>query len=124
MHADDDGPDDALLQDLSFGGDIVHYDNCYSDDSNGCGANYIFLPIAAQWNLFFVRRVSLFVEGGAYLYKGFYDGCGAVDGPCSPPSDFGILPTIALGGRLHFGPSTALTARLGYPTTTIGFSFL
>jgi len=110
---------------VSFGGDLVHYDNCYSDYSDGCGANYVLLPIAAQWNLFVVRRVSLFLEAGAYLYEGFYDGYGPGDGgPCSPPSDFGILPTIALGARIHFSPNTALTARLGYPTTTIGFSFL
>jgi hypothetical protein len=106
---------------ISFGGDLVHYDNCYSD---ACGANYVLLPLAAQWNIFVVRRVSLFVEGGAYIYKGFLDGCGPGDGPCSPPSDFGLLPTIALGARVHFSPGAALTARLGYPTTTIGFSFL
>lgn len=106
---------------VSFGGDVLHYDNCYSD---ACGATYVLLPIAAQWNIFVVRRVSLFVEGGLYFYKGFADGCGPGDGPCSSPSGFGILPTIALGARIHFSPNAALTARLGYPTTTIGFSFL
>jgi hypothetical protein len=43
---------------------------------------------------------------------------------CTPPSDFGLLPTVAVGGRFHFGGSTALTLRLGYPTTTLGVSFL
>jgi hypothetical protein len=108
---------------ISFGGDIVHYDNCYYNDE--CGANYLMFPIAAQWNIFVLHRLSLFLEGGAYVYKGFYDGCAPGDGPgCSPPSDFGVLPTIAIGGRVHFGPGTALTARFGYPTTTIGFSFM
>jgi len=108
---------------VSFGGDIVHYDNCYASDQ--CGANYLMFPIAAQWNIFVLRRLSIFFEGGAYVYKGFYGNCGPGDGPgCSPPSDFGLLPTLAVGARVHFSPGTALTARLGYPTTTIGFSFL
>jgi hypothetical protein len=107
---------------VSFGGDIVHYDNCYYSDQ--CGANYLMFPIAAQWNLFLVRRFSLFFEGGAYIYKGFFDNCGPVDNGCSAPSDFGVLPTFAVGARVHLSPGAALTARLGYPTTTIGFSFL
>jgi hypothetical protein len=108
---------------ISFGGDIVHYDNCYYSDQ--CGANYVMFPVAAQWNLWVLRRLSLFAEGGAYVYKGFYDGCGPGDGPgCSPPSSFGVLPTLAIGARVHFSPGTALTARFGYPTTTVGFSFL
>ncbi len=108
---------------ISFGGDIIHYDNCYY--SNECGANYVMFPIAAQWNIFVLRPLSLFVEGGAYVYKGFYDDCAPGDGPnCHGPSDFGVLPTLALGARIHLSPGVALTARLGYPTTTVGLSFL
>jgi hypothetical protein len=107
---------------ISFGGDVLHYDNCYYADY--CGANYLMFPIAAQWNIFVLRHLSLFVEGGAFVYKGFFDGCGPGDGPgCSPPSDFGILPTLAVGGRIHLGPRAAFTARLGYPTSTLGVSF-
>jgi hypothetical protein len=108
---------------ISFGGDILHYDNCYY--ANDCGANYLLVPVALQWNVFVARPVSLFLEGGAFLYKGWYDGCGPGDGPgCSPPSNFGILPTIALGGRIHIGRNVAFTMRLGYPTSTLGVSFL
>jgi len=108
---------------IDFGADVIHYENCYY--SGICGANYLMVPVAAQWNLFVVRRVSVFAEGGAYLYKGWFDGCGPDAGPdCASPSDFGILPTLALGGRLHLGSSTALTLRLGYPATTLGISFL
>jgi hypothetical protein len=106
---------------ISFGGDIVHYDNCYYGGL--CGANYLMFPVAAQYNLFFRRRVSLFGEAGAFLYKGFFDGCGAGDPGCSAPPDFGILPTFAVGARVHFG-AVALTARVGYPTVTLGVSFL
>ena len=108
---------------LSFGGDILHYDNCFS--GSNCGANYLLIPIAAQWNIFAARSLSIFAEGGAYLYKGWFDGCAPGDGPgCSRPADFGVLPTLAVGGRIHLGSSLALTLRLGYPTTTVGLSFL
>jgi hypothetical protein len=108
---------------ISFGADVLHYDNCFFRFD--CGANYLLIPVAAQWNVFAAHRVSVFGEGGVYLYKGWFDGCGPGDGPgCVPPPDFGLLPTIAVGGRVHFGPSAALTLRLGYPTTTLGVSFL
>jgi hypothetical protein len=108
---------------ISFGGDILYYDNCFF--GNDCGANYLMVPVAAQGNLFVLRHLSFFAEGGAFLYKGWFDGCRVGDGSgCSAPSDFGILPTVALGGRIHFGGATALTLRLGYPTSTLGLSFL
>jgi len=108
---------------ISFGGDVLHYDNCYY--TSNCGANYLMLPIAAQWNIFVARRVSLFGEAGAFIYKGFFDGCGPGDGPgCSPPSDFGVLPTLAIGARFHIGDNASFTARIGYPTMTLGVSFL
>jgi hypothetical protein len=107
---------------ISFGGDILHYDNCYY--GNDCGANYLMVPVAAQWNVFVARRVSFFAEGGAFLYKGWFDGCGP-DGPgCSAPSNFGLLPTVALGGRVHIGDNAAFTLRIGYPTSTLGVSFM
>jgi hypothetical protein len=104
---------------ITFGGDILHYDNCLS--SVDCGANYLMLPVAAQWNIGVARRVSLLVEGGAYLYKGWFDTCGP---GCAGPSDFGILPTVAVGGRFHIGENTALLVRIGYPMVTLGLSFL
>jgi hypothetical protein len=108
---------------FSFGGDILHYDNCYY--ATNCGANYLMLPAAAQWNVYVARRVSLFLEGGAFLYKGWFDGCNSVDGyGCSAPSDFGLLPTFAIGGRIHMGDNVSFIARVGYPTTTLGLSFL
>jgi hypothetical protein len=108
---------------IGFGGDILHYDNCYY--GNDCGANYLMLPAVAQWNIFVARRVSVFGEGGIFVYKGFFNGCGPGDGPgCSPPSDFGILPTVAIGARIHVGDNVSFVARLGYPTITLGVSFL
>jgi len=107
---------------ISFGADILHYDNCYF--ANDCGANYLMAPVAAQWNLFVARRVSVFAEAGAFLYKGWFDECGPDNGGCAAPSDFGVLPTVAVGGRVHIGRYSAFTLRIGYPTTTLGISFL
>jgi hypothetical protein len=103
---------------ISFGGDIVHYDDCYN--GSNCNGNYLMFPVAAQWNIGFVRSFSFLLEGGAYVYKGWYDTCGA---GCSGPSDFGILPTIAAGGRVHLGDNVALLFRIGYPMSTVGISF-
>jgi hypothetical protein len=108
---------------ISFGGDILHYDNCYYGDY--CGANYLMLPVAAQWNVFLARRVSVFGEAGVFVYKGFFNECGPADGPgCAAPSDFGLLPTLAVGARFHLGDNVSLIARIGYPTVTFGVSFL
>lgn len=107
---------------ISFGADVLNYQNCYY--TNQCGATYLMLPVAAQWNVFFARRVSVFGEGGLFLYRGFYDGCGPGNGVCDTPSDFGVLPTFALGVRVRLAPNVALLARLGYPTSTVGVSFL
>jgi hypothetical protein len=108
---------------LSLGGDIVHYDNCYF--GRYCAANYLFAPVAAQWNIALAPRASLFAEGGVFVYRGWFDACTVADGPgCSAPSDFGVLPTVAIGGRYRVGEHTALALRVGYPTITFGVSFL
>lgn len=107
---------------ISFGGDILHYDNCYFGDF--CSANYLQVPVALQWNVFVARPVSLFVEGGVFAYKGWFDECGPNNPGCSAPSDFGVLPTLAIGGRVHIGRNAAFTLRVGYPTTTLGVSFM
>jgi hypothetical protein len=81
------------------------------------------VPVAAQWNVFVARRVSLFAEAGAFAYNGWFDSCGGAPG-CDAPANFGVLPTVAIGGRVHMGPVAALTLRIGYPMSTLGVSFL
>ena len=108
---------------ITFGGDMLHYGNCYYD--NYCGANYLLLPVAAQWNVFVARRVSLFAEAGVFVFKGFFNKCGSGDGPgCAAPSDFGLGPLLGVGVRVHLGDNVSFTARLEYPTMTVGVSFL
>jgi hypothetical protein len=63
---------------VSFGADVLHYDNCFY--RYDCGANYLVVPVAAQWNVFVARQVNVFGEGGVYLYKGWFVGCGTVRG--------------------------------------------
>jgi hypothetical protein len=107
---------------LTFGGDFLHYEGCYFRDR--CGANYLMFPATAQWNLFPTPRISIFGEGGVFIYKGFISNdCGPGPG-CSQPSGFGIRPTLALGGRIFIAEHVALTARIGYPTITLGASFM
>jgi len=107
---------------LSFGGDLLHYDYCYY--GSFCSANYLMVPVAAQWNLGVARPLSVFLEGGAFLYRGWFDECGPGNAGCAAPPDLGLLPTVAVGGRVHFSNDVALTLRFGYPTSTIGVSFL
>ncbi len=103
---------------ISFGGDIVHYQDCYNGVN--CSANYLMFPVAAQWNIGFHRSFSLLLEGGGYVYKGWYDTCG----PGCAPADFGVLPTFAIGGRVHLHDNVAFLFRVGYPMSTVGISFL
>ena len=107
---------------LSFGADVLHYDNCYYN--NRCNANYLMVPAAAQWNLFLGRHVSLFGEAGAFFYRGFFDECRSGDVNCTTPRDLGVLPTLAIGLRGYVTRDVAIIGRLGYPTTTVGVSFM
>lgn len=108
---------------ISFGGDIVHYEGCYF--ASYCGADYLLFPVAAQWNIFFHRKVSFFAEGGLYIYKGWRDECAFGRGlGCKEPSALGAQPSVAVGGRVHIAQNIAFTMRIGYPTMTVGFSFL
>jgi hypothetical protein len=107
---------------LSFGADVLHYDNCYY--TGRCSANYLMVPAAAQWNIFFGRRLSVFGEAGAFFYRGFFDECVAGDVECAAPRDVGVLPTLAVGVRGHITRDVAIIGRLGYPTSTVGVSFM
>jgi len=103
---------------ISFGGDVVHFGNCYV--TGQCDADYLLFPVAAQWNLRLARPFSLLLEGGGYFYKGWYGACGP---GCSGPSDIGVLPAVAVGGRFHLSDHVALLLRVGYPMITFGASF-
>jgi hypothetical protein len=77
----------------------------------GGPSNYWFVPVVLQWNFWLTRQWSVFAEPGLSLYG-------------SDDARFGATPALFLGGRFRFSRATTLTFRLGYPTVTIGVSFL
>ena len=119
---------------ISFGLDWIRYSDCYYYDRRGrfeygCGASYFVFPVTMQWNFWLSPKWSVFAEPGLYVYHGVYDdycrdrsGVG-VPG-CDYPTRTGIDPALFVGGRFHFNDTVALTMRLGYPTSSVGVSFL
>jgi hypothetical protein len=109
---------------VSFGADLLHYDGCYLPNGS-CSANFLFLPVAMQWNFFVAQKWSVFGEPGLFIYHGFFDACPPGLGPqCLAPNATGIRPALFAGGRYHFNENVALTMRIGYPTFSVGVSFL
>jgi hypothetical protein len=72
------------------------------------GRNRLIIPVAMQWNFWFTPEWSAFGEPGLAL---------RLDDKPRPH------PHIAVGGRLNFNDSLALTLRLGWPVTSLGVSF-
>jgi hypothetical protein len=109
---------------IGFGADLLHYDYCYIN-FRGCSANALLFPVVMQWNFYVAQKWSVFGEPGLYFYKFFFDS-GACDGiaGCAPPNSFGVRPAIFLGGRYYFSEHITLTMRIGYPTFSIGVSFM
>jgi hypothetical protein len=73
--------------------------------------NYFFVPVVMQWNFWLHRKWSVFGEPGVALY--FDDG----------HLDFEPFVLYA-GGRYHITERVTLTMRLGYPSFSLGVSFL
>jgi hypothetical protein len=73
--------------------------------------NYFFVPVVMQWNFWLHRKWSVFAEPGLALY--FDDG----------RLDFTPFVLYA-GGRFHFTDRITLTMRVGYPSFSLGVSFL
>lgn len=73
--------------------------------------NYFYLPVVMQWNFWLSRQWSVFGEPGVSLY--FQDG------------DLQFTPFVLYaGGRYHITDRITLTMRIGYPTFSLGVSFL
>ena len=73
----------------------------------------LVFPLVMQWNFWLTRKWSVFAEPGLFLFAA--DGSG---------ERFGIRPlALYVGGRYHFSDAVALTARLGYPSLSLGVSF-
>jgi hypothetical protein len=113
---------------IGFGLDWIHYDGlggrgyCLDFETTPQGvpvcvetstrsSNYLFIPVVMQWNFWLHRKWSAFGEPGLALYR-------------RSGEDFGVAPVFGAGGRFHFSDSAALTMRLGYPSFSLGVSFL
>ena len=116
---------------ITFGLDFLHYgSNCgYGprDLTYSCSANYLYFPIAMQWNFFVAQKWSVFGEPGLFIYHGFFDSY------CPPNPNGGcydlgytatsVRPAFYVGGRYHFNEKVSLTMRIGYPTISVGVSW-
>jgi hypothetical protein len=84
---------------------------CVEVSHTGGSSNYAFLPVTMQWNFWLTRQWSVFGEPGLMLYWFDY-------------VTFGAFPVLYLGGRFHITDAVTLTLRIGYPTLSLGASFL
>lgn len=115
---------------ISFGLDYLRYSGCYGTGTlfkyaNCTGAGFLLLPVAMQWNFWLSPKWSVFGEPGLYIYHGVYDDpCDGLGAICSSPSRTGVDVLFHAGGRFHFNDTVALTMRVGYPTLSVGVSFL
>ena len=73
------------------------------------GKTSLWVPFVMQWNFWLTRSWSVFGEPGAGLYLG---------------NATGFRPAFYGGGRFHFSDTLALTVRVGYPTFSVGLSFV
>ncbi len=74
-----------------------------------CCGGALAVPVMFQWSFYFVPAFSMFIEPGVVAYL---------------DDDPRVKWALQLGARWHFGASTALTFRVGYPYTSLGISFM
>ena len=106
---------------ISFGADWAHFFGCY-DSLYSCSADYLEFPVTMQWNFFLTRSCSVFGEPGFYIYHAWFGNCPVGCG--ITPNATGAWPAFYAGARYHFSDKATLTMRLGYPSFSIGVSFL
>ncbi|MEM9189813.1 MAG: hypothetical protein AAGF12_11590 [Myxococcota bacterium] len=88
---------------------------CTEVEGMGRSAHYFYVPVVAQWALWIVKELSVFLEAGLAMY---------IQAQRRDDIDLGVYPVVHIGGRWHFAERIALTARLGIPAFTLGVSFL
>jgi hypothetical protein len=113
---------------IGFGVDWLHYglggsycknydlqNRCSRWDDNRA-VDTLWLPVVLQWNFWLSRNWSVFGEPGLALR---YEGNSGGDHRMHPE-----FLHLYLGGRYHFTDTVTLTMRVGYPTFSVGVSFL
>jgi hypothetical protein len=98
--------------------DCVHFENgpagtqvCTDVTSYGGTYNYVYVPVVMQWNFWLTQRWSVFGEPGLNIYVLTHHA-------------FNITPAAYAGGRFVIANGITVTARLGYPTFSLGLSFM
>lgn len=108
---------------IGFGVDFAHFGSsrCERLDNMGrCAGtdavNAIWVPVVLQWNFYISRNWSVFGEPGVAIRFESRDG---------RDSHTGVdYLHLYLGGRYHFTDNFTLTMRVGFPTVSVGVSFL
>ncbi len=85
------------------------------DFREGTNANFLVFPVVLQWNFWLSEQWSVFGEPGVTIVSADYGG---------GTSDLSVDAGIYAGARWNFTEFAALTMRLGYPTFSLGVSFL
>jgi hypothetical protein len=110
---------------IGFGLDWIHYDrhekNCNRAAGDSCisvedddDVDYFWIPVVLQWNFWLSDNWSVFGEPGVSLRI-----------TEAGDNDVSFDPfNVWAGGRWHFSDAAALTMRIGYPTFSVGVSFL
>jgi hypothetical protein len=122
---------------ISFGFDWVHFGDDGLCQGRGaapffpdtCNATELWFPVAAQWNFFLTRVISVFGEVGLsvhYTRWGYEGPCTTGGGTCEYHTSNldPIEPVIWGGGRFLFGRMAGMTVRLGWPYISVGASIL
>jgi hypothetical protein len=94
---------------------------------DGFSTNLWTVPVVAQWNFFFLPRISAFGELGlVFEHRSWDSGGTCANGAfCSfPGSDNTVEPSLSVGGRFLVTDSVGFLLRLGYPYFSAGVSIL
>ena len=117
---------------ISFGADLLHYDGrAYYCNGRGCPSTFysdsfwaLYVPVTMQWNFWLTDKWSVMGEPGLALRHAFVSDtyCDTRFYDCRNVTT--VVPAFYVGGRYHFGETTALTMKIGFPTFfSIGVSF-
>jgi hypothetical protein len=127
---------------IGFGLDWAHFSNdwwCYGGrpytawpNNYGCTANSLWFPVVLQWNFFLTDVISVFGEPGLAIVHDWWSGWQYCNNPNNPYgacqytwSDTYFQPFVFwAGARFIFGKVAGITVRLGWPSITLGASFL
>jgi hypothetical protein len=118
---------------ISFGADLLHYSGRrYYCNGRNCNVYFdtgdfwaLYLPVTMQWNFWLTDKWSVMGEPGLAIRHSFLDNdyCNStIYNDCRSITT--VVPAFYAGGRYHFGETTALTMKIGFPTFfSIGVSF-